>query len=463
MVEKLGERAIAVTSAVIIAIIVTAAIVGPVAYIAKPTPAPGEVTREGVENYLQGASDEELKEIISDTVSQDLISEIATQPREITLGIEHFSVIAGTTWSGAHDRAAKRLTELYPWLTYLKDEEVLPDRTIPVARDLIARGADIVVGNAEFMGLPLKDIADENPDVYFVSIIASDLSTKRNFLRYFPRQYQAMYLEGLVAGALTQNDKIGVCSGPICVQNIRRVAAFYLGIREVNPDATLYLKYAGDWYVPDVEADISRALVDTYGVDVLTHYTDSVSPLSVAEEKGIWFVGKDMDIVGQLGWSTTDTVAISFDTRWEVGYDKMIKEYQAGILEPERVWFIGMSEPMVVTSEVANEFYQGENLIPIVDLQNDNKIGIEAISPEALPLIPDAVIEKIELRRQQMMQGVWDPFMEYALVSGGTGVELPGLPIPSRGTVVKQAGVMPSDEFLLAELNFHLDGIVYLP
>ena len=125
MVEKLGERAIAATATLIIAIIVTAAIVGPVAYIAKPTPAPGEVTREGVENYLQGASDEELKEIISDTVSQDLISEIATQPREITLGIEHFSVIAGTTWSGAHDRAAKRLTELYPWLTYLKDEEVL--------------------------------------------------------------------------------------------------------------------------------------------------------------------------------------------------------------------------------------------------------------------------------------------------------------------------------------------------
>jgi len=381
-------------------------------------------------------------------------------PREITLGIEHFSVIAGTTWSGAHDRAAKRLTRLYPWLTYLKEEEVMPDRTIPVARDMIARGANIVVGNAEFMGLPLKDIADEYPDVYFVCIIASDLSTKRNFLRYFPRQYQAIYLEGLVAGSLTKSNKIGVVSGPICIQNIRRVAAFYLGIREVNPDATLYLKYAGDWYVPDVEADIARELVDTYGVDVLTHYTDSVAPLSVAEEKGIWFVGKDMDIVGQLGWSTTDTVAISFDTRWEVGYDKMIKEYLSGNRNPKRVWFIGMSEPMAVPA--TNEIVPGENLIPIVDLQNDNKIGIEAISPEARPLIPDNVVELIRLRREQMMQGVWDPFMEYALVSGGTGVELEGLPIPPSGTVVKPAGVMPSDEFLLAEFNFHLEGIVYL-
>lgn len=423
---ELGERGITVSAAVIIAIIVTAAIVGPLAYIAKPTPE----------------------------------AEVIEEEKEVTLAIEHFSVIAGTTWSGAHDRAAKRLTKLYPWLTYLKDEEVLPDRTIPVARDLIARGADIVVGNAEFMALPLKDIADANPNVYFVGIIASDLSTKKNFLRYFPRQYQAMFLEGMVAGALTRNNKIGVVSGPICVQNIRRVAAFYLGIREVNPNATLYLKYAGDWYVPDTEADIARALVDTYNVDVLTHYTDSVAPLSVAEEKGIWFVGKDMDIVGQLGWSTTDTVAISFDTRWEVGYDKMIKEYLAGVRDPKRVWFIGMSEPMAVPA--TNEIVPGETLIPIVDLQNDNKIGVEAISPKARPLIPDAVIEKIRLRREQMMQGVWDPFMEYALVSGGTGLELPGLPIPSSGTVVKQAGVMPSDEFLLAKLNFHLEGIVYL-
>lgn len=130
-------------------------------------------------------------------------------------------MIAGTTWSGAHDRAARRLTKLYPWLTYLKDEEVMPEKSVPVARDMIAEGANVIVGNAEFMALPLKDIADENPDVYFIGIIASDLSTKRNFLRYFPRQYQAMYLEGLVAGALTKKNKIGIVSGPICVQNAR--------------------------------------------------------------------------------------------------------------------------------------------------------------------------------------------------------------------------------------------------
>jgi basic membrane lipoprotein Med (substrate-binding protein (PBP1-ABC) superfamily) len=425
MVEKLGKKGIAVFTAVIIAVIVTAVIVGPAAYVLKPA-----------------------------TVER------AEAEKEVTLAIEHFSVIAGTTWSGAHDRAANRLTKLYPWLKYLKAEEVAPDSSVPVAKDLISQGADIVVGNAEFMGLPLKDIADEYPDVYFVSIIASDLSTERNFIRYFPRQYQAMYLEGLVAGAITRTNKIGVVSGPICVQNLRRIAAFYLGIKDANPNATLYVKYVGDWYNPSVETEIATTLVDTYGVDVLTQYSDSSAPLSVAEEKGIWFIGKDMDIVGHYGWSDTNTVAVSFDTRWEVGYDRMIKDYLAGVQYPRTIQFIGMSQPMSVPPN--NDILPGETLIPIVDLQNDNKIGVDAISPAARPLIPDNIIELIETRREQMMLGVWDPFMEHELVSGGTGVELTGLPVPPPGTVVKPAGVMPSDEFLLAELNFHLDGIVYI-
>jgi basic membrane lipoprotein Med (substrate-binding protein (PBP1-ABC) superfamily) len=427
MVKKLGEKGITIFTTIIVAVIVTALIVGPAAYVLKPA----------------------------------AVEKVEAE-KEVTLAIEHFSVIAGTTWSGAHNRAAIRLTRLYPWLKYLKAEEIMPDMTNPVARDLIARGADIVVGNAEFMGLPLKEIADEYENVYFVSIIASDLSTKRNFIRYFPRQYQAMYLEGLVAGAITRENKIGIVSGPICVQNLRRAAAFYLGIKDANPRATLYVKYVGEWYNPSVETEIARTLVDTYRVDVLTQYSDSSAPLDVAEDKGIWFIGKDMDIVGQYGWSSTDTVAVSFDTRWEVGYDKMIKEYLAGVRYPRTVQFIGMSQPMAVPSN--NEIVPGATLIPIVDLQNDNKIGVDAISPRARPLIPDNIVELIRTRREQMMLGVWDPFLEHALVSGGTGIEITelGLAIPARGTVVKAAGVMPSDEFLLARLNFHLDGIVYI-
>jgi basic membrane protein A len=303
----------------------------------------------------------------------------------------------------------------------------------------------------------LKDIADKYPDVYFVSIIASDLTTKRNFIRLFPRQYQALYLEGLIAGALTQSGNIGIVSAFPCVQVIRRQAGFYLGVQDaadlLDKDITVYVKYAGDWYLPTEERDIASTLITQYDVDVLTQQTDSGSPLDAAQEEGIWFVGKDMDIVGFYGWSSTDTVAVSFDTRWEVLYEKIVKDWLAGDESPETVLYLGMDDKMVLAD--------GTELLT-VDIMNDNKVGVDAISPSALPLIPDEIVELVEKRRDQMIKGVWDPFFAHEFASNGTGLELEGLPIPPAGTVVKPADEMLSDEWLLSEFNFDLEGTVIL-
>ncbi len=46
-------------------------------------------------------------------------AEAPSQPQQITFAIEHFSVIAGTTWSGAHDRAGKRLEAAYRNVKYI--------------------------------------------------------------------------------------------------------------------------------------------------------------------------------------------------------------------------------------------------------------------------------------------------------------------------------------------------------
>jgi basic membrane protein A len=373
------------------------------------------------------------------------------------LAIEHFSIIEGTTWSGAHDRAGKRIAEKYPEVEYVYREEVGPDLAVPYAEEMIADGADIVIGNAEFMGLPLGDIADKYPDVYFGSIIASDLTTKRNFIRLFPRQYQALYLEGLIAGALTETGNIGIVSAFPCVQVTRRQNGFFLGVQDaaelLGKEITVYVKYAGDWYLPPEERDIASTLVSQYNVDVLTQQTDSGSPLDVAQEQGIWFVGKDMDIVGFYGWSNTDTVAVSFDTRWEVLYEKMVKDWLAGEQNPETVLYLGMESSMVLAdgTEVAT-----------VDIMNDNKVGVDAISPKARPLIPDEIVALVEQRREQMMKGEWDPFTEHEFVSNGTGLELEGLPLPAAGTVVKPAGEAPSDAWLLSEFNFDLQGMMIL-
>jgi basic membrane protein A len=394
-----------------------------------PTEAPEQVPEEMPEETMEGA----------------------------TLAILHFSVIEGTTWSGAQDRAAKRIVEKYPEVKYIYREDLGPDLVVPYAEELIAEGANIVVGNAEHVGMPLLDITDKYPEVDFMAIVASDPTTKSNFIRYFPRQYQALYLEGLIAGALTQTGNIGIVSAFPNVQVIRRTAGFYLGVQDaaelLGKDITVYVKYVGGWFMPPEERDIASTLVDQYESDVITQQTDSGSPLDVATEKGIWYVGKDMDIVGEYGWSTTDTVAVSFDTRWEVLFEEVLNSYLVGEQVADPILFWGMDHSMTLADGTVET---------AVDIMNDGKVGVEAISPKALPMIPQEIVDLVEQRREQMMNGEWDPFTEHAFVSNGTGLELEGLPIPAKGTEVKPAGETPTDVWLLSEFNFDLEGMQIL-
>ena len=144
-----------------------------------------------------------------------------------------------------------------------------------------------------------------------------------------------------------------------------------------------------------------------------------------------------MDIVGYYGWSNTDTVAVSFDTRWEVLYDHMLQQFLAGEENPDTVLYLGMDDSMTLADGTE---------VPTVDIMNDGKVGVEAISPAALPLIPDEIVALVEQRRDQMINGVWDPFFEHAFVSNGTGLDLEGAPVPPAGTEVKPAGEMPTNE-----------------
>ncbi|MCS6788839.1 MAG: BMP family ABC transporter substrate-binding protein, partial [Aigarchaeota archaeon] len=299
-----------------------------------------------VAGYFAGGSAAPARTVTETRTFTTTVAREAPAGRKVVLGMVLGGYVEGSTWDGRQVMAAERLKKLYPWFDYVYDEGVILKGKDPIsaARDLITVSkANVIFGSWEPAAVPaFHRIADENPNVYFLGIVGSDVSSRRNFMRVFIRQYQAMYLEGLIAGAITRRNRIGIAVGPAAVQNFRRMAAFYLGIKDANPNATLYIKYVGEWFDPPKEKEVSLSLVDA-GVDVLTHYTDSVEPLRVAEEKKIWFVGKDMDIVGLYKWSTTDTVAVSFDTRWEVLFDRILKEYLAGTTNPDRIYFLGMN------------------------------------------------------------------------------------------------------------------------
>ena len=89
----------------------------------------------------------------------------------------------------------------------------------------------------------------------------------------------------------------------------------------------------------------------------------------------------------------------------------------------------------------------------------DVKGGEDAISPAALQKIPDEIVQLVKDRREQVMNGEWDPFTEHAFTSNGTGLDLEGTPIPAAGTEVKPAGEEPTAAWLLSKFNFDLAGV----
>ncbi len=336
-----------------------------------------DISKKQVGKFLKGSDEATLEEIARDYIPQDVLAGVLKKPRKITLAVEHFSPIAGASWCGSFHAASQWLDKKYPWLTYIYQEGVGPDSTISVAEDFIKnKKADIVVSNAEFMALPIEEIYEQYPDVYFMGNIASDIEKKgKNWIRYFGRQYQSQYLAGMVAGAITETNSIGlVCAFP-AVQVVRKVNAFTLGVKTTNPKAKVYLgSYVGGWYDPPTEREVGEKLVVEFKVDVLSNPgSDSSAPVDVAKDKGIWFIGKDADIVA-LGWATEKTVATSYVWNWQVILERVIADYVMGKENPRNLYFIGMEEPL----------YDKDTIIPIADIVNNGRSGVDSISAEAI-------------------------------------------------------------------------------
>jgi len=109
----------------------------------------------------------------------------------------------------------------------------------------------------------------------------------------------------------------------------------------------------------------------------------------------------------------------------------------AGVKNPQLRSYYGYSEPLVV----------GDEVISGVDMSWNGKIGMEGINPRAKELLPKEILELVEMRRNQMIEGTFEPFRNYKMIDGETG------------EVYSEAGEMPTDEQLMTDLWF-IEGVI---
>lgn len=160
-------------------------------------------------------------------------------------------------------------------------------------QELIDEGCEIIICNSFGFGEWVVQMAEKYPDIYFYH--ATGVEEEDNLASYFGRIYQMRYLSGIVAGLQTESNEIGyVAAFPISEVN-RGINAFALGVKKVNPDATVYVEWTGSWTDDVMCEEAVNTLLAEHDIDVLAMHSDSNKPLEIAEEKGIWSIGYNID------------------------------------------------------------------------------------------------------------------------------------------------------------------------
>ncbi len=178
---------------------------------------------------------------------------------------------------------------------------------------------------------------EKYPDTKFMH--CSGFKQSENVGTYFGDLYQMYYLNGLMAGALSKSNKIGYVAAFPIPELYRHINAFSIGIKEVNPDAEVHVKWIYAWYGPDKAREAAEALI-AEGCDTLAFTEDTPAVIEVGQEhteKGnqiytfshyspMQQYGEDSVVSGQLA-------------DWGVMYDKIIKDLYDGKWNKDLLWF----------------------------------------------------------------------------------------------------------------------------
>lgn len=236
------------------------------------------------------------------------------------------------SWGQAHYEGMERCADTLNLEVYYRENVQADEQCRECIEELIGQGCEIIIGNSFGFGEYELAAAKEHRDIYFFH--ATGVEETDNLATFFGRIYQMRYLSGIVAGLQTDTNEIGYVAAYPIPEVIRGINAFTLGVREVNPDANVYVEWTQSW-TGDAEAEAAtEKLLAEHSIDVLTIHTDTNRTLEIAEERGIWSIGYNMDNFEM--YPNTFLTAPVFE--WENFYEPHILECLQGKFVCEHYW-----------------------------------------------------------------------------------------------------------------------------
>ena len=236
-------------------------------------------------------------------------------------------------WSKQHEEARELIEKKYgdKIQTQVVDNITNTVDAERVIRDLAAQGNKIIFATSFTYMNPALKVAREFPDVKFEN--CTGYKTAENYSNYNARFYQARYLAGKLAAAMSQTGNLGYVAALPIPEVLQGINAYALGAQTVNPNIKVSVVWTNTWYDPGKEVDATNTLIGQ-GCDVLTHHTDSTAVPATAEAKGVKVISYHSAMT-----KTAPTQLIGAVTHhWDEYYDQRIQALFDGKWKVQPVW-----------------------------------------------------------------------------------------------------------------------------
>lgn len=251
--------------------------------------------------------------------------------KEMKVGFIYVSPVGDAGWSYSHDVGRQAIEAMDGVTTsYVEAVPEGPDSE-RVMMNMARKDFDIIIATSFGYMDPMLKVAKQFPKTVFLH--CSGFKTAENMGNFFGRMYQARYLSGMVAGTMTKSNTIGYVAAFPIPEVIRGINAFTLGVRAVNPQATVRVVWTKTWYDPATEKEAGKSLLDV-GADVIAQHQDSPGPQEAAQEKGVYSIGynSDMSTFAPKAHLTAPV------WNWKVYYTKVVDEVRKGTWKAGAVW-----------------------------------------------------------------------------------------------------------------------------
>jgi basic membrane protein A and related proteins len=258
----------------------------------------------------------------------------APKAEPLKIAFAYVGPVGDAGWTYAHDQGRKAVEAEFGDKVKTSYVENVPEAADAerVIRQMVSEGNKLIFGTTFGYMDPMMKVAADTKDVKFEH--GTGFKTADNMRTYDSRTYEGAYMAGIVAGAMTKSNTLGVVGSIPIPEVIRNINSFTLGAQSVNPNVKTKVVWIGKWFDPPKEGEAAQSLINQ-GADVLFQNTDSTAVLQTAEKNKKLAFGWDSDMSAFAKEAHLGSAIIN----WGPYYKKAVKDALDGTWRTTQEWW----------------------------------------------------------------------------------------------------------------------------